>query len=71
MRRFGTAPKLNNVPNDEMIERTLVSASGTIQAHSASQPWHLFLILTYIRVDNLSFKRHTHTHTLDLILPYR
>lgn len=47
MGSFGTAPKLNNnVPNDEMIERTLVNASGTILAHSTSQLWASFLICT-------------------------
>lgn len=37
---FGTAPKLNNsVPNDEMIEWTLVNIPGTFLAHRTSQLW--------------------------------
>lgn len=40
MGSFGTTPQLNNtVPNDEMIERTLVYVSRTILAHSTSQLW--------------------------------
>lgn len=37
---FGTVAKLNNsVPNDEMMEQTIVKTSGTIMPPSTSKLW--------------------------------